>query len=140
MSCVTRKQSEKEEAIKILRKYLPAGSEVYTILKHVSRSGMSRDISCVMTTESLTYKGKQIINNLDYYISKALDWPLNDKGIRVGGCGMDMGFHLIYSLSRILYPNGFDCIGDNCPSNDHFNREDNKHHKDGGYALIQKWL
>jgi len=93
-----------------------------------------------MTTESLTYKGKQIINNLDYYISKALDWPLNDKGIRVGGCGMDMGFHLIYSLSRILYPNGFDCIGDNCPSNDHFNREDNKHHKDGGYALIQKWL
>ena len=25
--------------------------------------------------------------------------------LRVGGCGMDMGFHLVYSLSSVLYTN-----------------------------------
>jgi hypothetical protein len=82
---------------------------------------------------------------------------------------MDMGFHLVYNLSYSLFPDGFGCIGRaedyrfHCPSNDHSNgdRDYTPHmsenerlgadgslctchathwHKDGGYALIQKWL
>jgi hypothetical protein len=29
------------------------------------------------------------------------------NGIRVGGCGMDMGFHLVYTLSRALFDDGY---------------------------------
>jgi hypothetical protein len=43
------------------------------------------------------------------------------EGIIMGGCGMDMGFHLVYSLSSILYRNGYRCLGKGCPSNDHAN-------------------
>lgn len=72
-------------------------------------------------------------------------------GIVCGGCGMDMGFDLVYRLSRTLFQDRFGCIGDSleyakrCPSNDHSNeRERNytkgRQHSDGGYALRQRWL
>jgi len=38
--------------------------------------------------------------------------------LRVGGCGMDMGFHIVYSLSLALYGSA----------------------NDGGYTLSQEWL
>jgi hypothetical protein len=31
----------------------------------------------------------------------------NGNGLVVGGCGMDMGFHAVYTLSRILYNDGY---------------------------------
>src|SRR5712692_6873174 len=65
------------------------------------------------------------------------------EGIKVSGAGMDMGFHLVYSLSYDLYPDGFECIGERCPSNDHSNGDRDyspHHHKDGGYALLQRWI
>lgn len=62
-----------------------------------------------------------------------------------------MGFELVYSLSRTLFPDGFDCIGEGdgygtfCPSNDHSNDRTRdyspgRHHGGGGYALRQRWL
>lgn len=63
---------------------------------------------------------------------------------------MDMGFNLVYNLSRTLFPDGFICSGESCRSNDHFNdrskgmRPENfagkRHTGDGGYALRQEWL
>ena len=56
---------------------------------------------------------------------------------------MDMGFHLVYELSRALYPAGFVCSGDKCNSNDHSNgdRDHSPHqHQDGGYALRCRWI
>ena len=48
------------------------------------------------------------------------------EAIRVGGCGMDMGFHVVYNLSRALYRDGrFVCMGEDCPSNDHSNAYQN---------------
>ena len=64
----------------------------------------------------------------------------------MGGAGMDMGFALVYELSHALYPDGFDCIGEGCPANDHNNpphpdREaGSMHHASGGYALNQRWM
>lgn len=32
-----------------------------------------------------------------------------------------MGFHVVYGLARTLWPDGYGCIGEHCPSNDHSN-------------------
>ena len=91
-----------QEAIKELKEKFKKGDILYTQIEHVSRSGMMRHI-----------KVRQIKNNypLDwtYLISHALNWKISDKtrGIKVGGCGMDMGFHLVYTLSRLLFNDGY---------------------------------
>jgi hypothetical protein len=96
------KEQEKQEAIQRLQEVFKKGDTLFTQLEHVSRSGMMRHI-----------KVRQLKNDrpLDwtYLISKALDWKISDKtyGIKVGGCGMDMGFHLIYTLSRELFNDGY---------------------------------
>jgi hypothetical protein len=82
---------------------------------------------------------------LTYMVAKALDWPYNVKheGLRVDGAGMDMGFHAVHSLGYVLFPDGFECTGDRCPSNDHSNGDRNyepHHHTSGGYALRQRWM
>ena len=96
------KEQEKQEAIQRLQEVLKKGDTLFTQLEHVSKSGMTRHI-----------KVRQLKNDrpLDwtYLVSKALDWKVSDKtnGIKVGGCRMDMGFHLIYTLSRELFNDGY---------------------------------
>jgi hypothetical protein len=91
------------DTLDILREHFPAGSTIYTICRHVSRSGMSRVISVI----AITQDGPSY---LSYQAAAALGWPCTDKGetgVKVGGCGMDMGFHLAYSLSHVLYGDGY---------------------------------
>jgi macrodomain Ter protein organizer (MatP/YcbG family) len=131
-------KEERQQAIDWLREQLKPGDTVSTILRHVSRSGMQRRISCIINTENGPF-------DADYWVSKAIGVRLHEKGgIVMGGCGMDMGFHLVYMLSHRLWPDGFDCVGDKrCRSNDHFNGDRNytpHRHQDGGYALSQRWL
>jgi len=52
------------------------------------------------------YEGRVV--DITWYVSKAssvgqLKERNGQRVVRVGGCGMDMGFHLIYSLSIALY-------------------------------------
>lgn len=127
--------------IESLRKTLAVGDTLYTVLRHVSRSGMYRviDVLCIEANQP---------RRISWAVANALGWryDMRHEGIGVSGAGMDMGFHLIYSLSRVLFPNGHHCTGQqwSCPSNDHTNgmREYNSAtiHPDGGYALNQKWL
>jgi hypothetical protein len=96
----------KEEAIKTLKENIKKGDVIYTQLNHISQSGMMRHIQL-----------RQIKNNypLDWsrLVAVALDWKEaknkfgSYNGIKVGGCGMDMGFHLVYTLSRVLYNDGY---------------------------------
>jgi hypothetical protein len=119
---LTRKQLaqvEKVESIERLRQ-LFAGDKnptLHTILRHVSASGMTRDISLVYVKDGQLY-------NVTYSAALALGWPLSERSgyraIRVGGCGMDMGFHLVYTLSSVLFRNSTD--------------------SDAGYTLKQEWL
>jgi hypothetical protein len=87
-----------------LREILAAQEKptIYTVLRHVSSSGMSRDISL-----KTVHDGELI--DITYTVAEALGDKVNHKNsftaIRVGGCGMDMGFHLVYSLSSVLYSN-----------------------------------
>lgn len=131
-------KAERAEAIAKLREWIKPGDTVYTVLEHVSRSGMSREIRVVL----LHADGSRVVDlHPNYLVAKVLGERIGKRnGIMVGGCGMDMGFHIVYTLSRYLFPDGFDCIGNGCPSNDHSNRENNAHHSDGGYAIRQRWL
>lgn len=148
MSTMTKKAqaaAEREEAIAQLRAMFPIGSSVPTVLRHVSSSGMTRAIS-VLDPASL--------RDVSYLVAKATGDRLHPTkpGVRVGGCGMDMGFALVYGLSRTLYRDGFPCIGLSdqprvrCGSNDHANEwkapdfTPGRLHSDPGYALSQRWV
>jgi len=119
-----------------LRRILKPGMTVYTSLRHVSKSGMTRHIDVLIVEDGR-------IRNISHLVSKATGIKRAEDGsLKVGGAGMDMGFHVVYSLSRTLYPEGHHCTGsdgwavepghpDNvegvpsmypaCPSNDHVN-------------------
>jgi hypothetical protein len=135
---MTKKLTERQqEARKQLVALCPPGTTVYTVLRHVARSGMSRRIDLYVIQDgeprwlSGLYKAAEGITSRKY------------DAVTVQGCGMDMGFHLVYNLSHTLYPEGFTCTGDVCHSNDHSNgdRDHTPHaHRDGGYALKQRWM
>jgi len=153
------KQTEKQEAIDDLRKLLHPGDTVYTILRNVSRSGMSRTVDAYIMQDNEPRR-------LSWAISKAIGFTYDKvhEGIKVGGCGMDVGFEVVYHLGYALWPDGFDCTGDGnrsnisgewclpaCPSNDHSNDymgtvpevlrySPDRHHSEGGYALRQRWM
>ena len=129
------KYSKKEidSEMEYLRSILKPGSEVYTTVKSVAKSGMSRTMSLHVVID-----GK--ICRITYSTAVILGDPIQKDGtIRVHGCGMDMGFHIVYALSRILFPDGFipaeaghEYGRNGVPATDL--------DKDGGYALKQRWL
>ena len=88
-------KTEKQEAIEYLKSKLKDDDTIYTNCQHVSQSGMTRDI------QLLFIKDNKLLN-FNYYVSKALGNRIVNNGVRIGGCGMDMGFALVYDLSRIL--------------------------------------
>ena len=137
-------KTERDEAITKLREHFKPGDTVYTVLDHVSASGMTRHIRVVLpfTRDD----GTVDFLHPNYLVGKALGvrQAKRGDGLVVGGCGMDMGFHLAYNLGRVLFSEGFDCVGERCPSNDHSNGDRNyaphRHTGDGGYALRHRWV
>lgn len=161
MTSQSAKEKEKQEAITKLRQWIKPGDVITTVLRHVSRSGMQRSISLMIPLDGEVFA-------LDYYAARAAERKIDREngGVKIGGCGMDMGFALVYDLARDLWPDGYGCIGEKCRSNDHANGDRDrtpheehatgpdhicttkpetckarKHwHTDGGYALQQRWL
>lgn len=147
-------QAQIDEAKDYLLSILPPGSTVYTKLNHVARSGMSRSISCYVIRDNVP-------QCIDWYVCRLEGCKLDAyDGIRMGGCGMDMGFALVYSLSHKLYPDGFGIEGQKlhrCKRRP-ATKEEAEHmlklgydfrgrngdtsgwDNDGGYALKQAWL
>lgn len=66
---------------------------IYCKLNHVSKSGMSRSISLHVVIEGE-------LNKIDYFVSQLIDYKIDQKngGIKISGCGMDMGFALVDQL------------------------------------------
>lgn len=169
---MTKKQTEKADAIARLREWIKPGDTVYTILDHVSASGMSRAIRVVLASvdRRCIVCGASIPNETvcpehplsaavstvshshpNYAVGRALGlrhWKRNGReqdALVIGGCGMDMGFHLVSELSHVLYggrrcnlhdngrapmagcpfclgsgyTGGYVCTGKDCPSNTH---------------------
>lgn len=95
-------KAEREEKKEELRKYCPKGSTVYGIVRDVSRSGMQRRISFYAIKDNRPiFLDGMIANLLDYKRSN------REEGIIVGGCGMDMCFHVVHSLAHSLYQDGY---------------------------------
>ena len=151
---MTKQQQEQADARSNLNQWIKPGDTVYTILRHVSRSGMQREIGIVLMEprprESSPHNPKDwraTVRDIhpNHAVATLLGLRLNKNGdgIKIGGCGMDMGFHLVYNLSRVLFDRGFTCTGEGCHSNDHSNgdRDYTPHpHSDPGYALTHRWL
>jgi len=122
---------EREEAKDFLLKVqnLKPGDKIYTILRHVSRSGMSRRISTVLIRDNQPI-------DISPGVARVLDYPYywDREGIKIDGCGMDMGFELVYNLGRALFPNGFKTW------EGYWRNEPLDFDNDGGYAFKQEWL
>jgi len=129
----------KEEIIKELLTLLEkANYTVYTSVKRVSRSGMFRVIDCFVIIENNPIHINWHIDQLGLFKRDK-----QEDGLRVSGCGSDMGFEIVYNLSSMLFRDNFICVGVGCPSNDHVNGDKDytpHKHSDAGYRLIQKWL
>jgi hypothetical protein len=96
------KQTNHDKAVEALREILTTGDTIYTVVTSRSGSGMYRHIKAVVATPGGTVRD---ISNL---ISDALGWKWHDEGaVGVSSCGMDIGFHLAYSLSRELLDDGY---------------------------------
>ncbi len=126
-----------EEIKNILRSELPPGTRIFTVLNHVTRSGMTRSIGAHHFTIS-EMDGQPLSHWLSWRIAAVcgFGWDEKREAVKVGGCGMDMGFHLIYTLGRVLYPDGFKLASHQNGRNGDTSRFDN----DGGYAFQQCWL
>jgi hypothetical protein len=87
-----------EQAIEALKEHVKPDDVLYAQLEHVSKSRMTRFIKVRRIKDDYPY-------DLTYLASVALGWKLSKRydAIEVGGCGKDMGFHLISNLSRVLY-------------------------------------
>jgi hypothetical protein len=125
---------EQIEAIEHLQTLLKPGDTVWAKVESVSRSGMSREIS-LFIPKDWNGDGKLSIEDITWWASRAM----NDKqgktgGIRIGGCGMDMCFALVYNLGRVLFSDGFKVEGRGR------NGDTSGWDRDGGYALNKRDL
>ena len=122
-----------EKELAYLRGILKPGSEVYTQVHSVAKSGMSRTMSLHVVIDGR-------ICGITYSTAVALGENTQKDGtIRVHGCGMDMGFHIVYTLSRRLFPDGFVPA----EAGKEYGRNGTPATEldtDGGYALKQRWL
>lgn len=131
-----RPMSDKEDALAQLRKRIEPGQTVYTVLRHVSASGMTRRIDVYVMEENKPYFVTGLVGKACGYRHE-----FRKGGLVVSGCGMDMGFEVVYNLGRALWPDGAASAihradrawtkgrnGDQGPETD------------GGYMLRQEWL
>lgn len=115
MSNKTQAALDKAEAIETLNRWLSVGDTVYTILRHRSSSGMTRWLDLYVIKDGRPLR-------LTWSAAMALGWPYDRKreAIKVSGCGMDMGFHTVYSLAYVL--------------------NNGKTDGDAGYSLQHNWI
>jgi hypothetical protein len=150
--------TERAEAASELRKLLKPGQTVYTIMRHCSASGMSRVIDLAIVVPDIEkvyplrpadqaeYVGQKdyeakpkkhlrghVIRSIGWLAAKAMadNFDRDRQGIKIGGCGMDMGFALVYNLGSTIWPKG---------TPKPHGRRNGEPDSDGGYALKHVWL
>ena len=109
----------RQEAIETLREICPRGSVVYCVLRHCVRSGMMRVVD-------LFVKDEHGMRRISTFAARATGLRYNERheGLQIDGCGTDVGFEAVYSLSYALY--GTDAEG--------------KYDQEGCYSLRKEWL
>ncbi len=94
---------EVDEAKARLKSWLKPGDTVHTVLDHVSSSGMTRHIRLVLI--QCGDKGEPVTLHPNHAAARVLGerQAKRGDGLVVGGCGMDMGFHIVHSLGYALW-------------------------------------
>ncbi len=84
---------------------LPKGTTLYTILRRVSRSRMTRIFDVILIQDN---EAHNVIIKEFMYCARDCDqeskWHGNYKAT---GCGMDMGFWLVYELGHLIHQDGY---------------------------------
>jgi hypothetical protein len=94
------------------------------VLRHTSTSGMQRRISlCIIVGDEL--------RNIDNLAADAMGRTNTGDGIKAQGCGMDMGFELVYALGAALWPDG---------TPEPHGTRNGQPDTAGGYALHHVWV
>ena len=114
-----------------LKKWIKPGTTIYTKLESVSASGMSRRISVYAVRPAKKGEAAQIANITSAVANVTGDTVSDKGGIVANGCGMDMGFTIVYALGRGMWPKG--------TPKPHGTRN-GAPDKEGGYALKHSWL
>jgi len=80
---------------------LPKGTTLYTVLRHVSGSGMARWITVFRVEDG---EIRRVPVPESHYWLKTSQ---HNADYRVNGAGMDMGFELVYSLGMQIHNDGY---------------------------------
>jgi hypothetical protein len=153
-------KAERAEALERIREWVKAGDTIHCVIRHVSSSGMSRVIQFIVFIE-----GEPRYLGYNIAVALGMKWDRQREGVKVQGCGMDMGFAVVYDLSRTLFPAGFGLWplgGKDMPKVGTYMRAESPVHAsimveqgfkfrgrngdtsgwddDGGYALQHRWL
>ena len=99
------KTTDKSYGYEVLRN-LPKDTTLYTVLRRVSRSRMTRiiDLKYINTNN----QPRNII--VSELAGCAKDTEQESKwggNYKVPGCGMDMGFWLVYELGQLVHQDGY---------------------------------
>lgn len=113
-----------------LRQLCPPGTRVYTIVRHVTSSGMGRWITpFVIDDDGEPYDLTWLIKRAGIRSGRGN----KHEGIYMGGCGMDMGFALVYHLGSDLWRD--------TPEHEEWAASLPPHQNpDAGYALKHSWF
>jgi len=112
------------------------GDKVHIICRHVASSGMSRRMDFYLVRKSqLIYITGHVADITGYKQHH------RDGALKVSGCGMDMGFAVVYDLSRRLFPRGYYLQKGDWPrNNDETIKATGIDASGGGYALTHQWI
>ena len=97
-------ETNKSYGYRLLEK-LPQGTKLCTILRHVSRSGMTRvmDVFLIEGNSSHPIRVPELSGYAQGYDTMR-KWGGDYK---VSGYGMDMGFDLVYRLGQLVHQDGY---------------------------------
>ena len=146
MTKAQEKEIAKQEAIATLRKMgVKPGATIYTNVTHVARSGMSRRIRCYIITKdtSTDRNGKRKtepgMHDITGLVATACGFARhNGWDIKIGGCGMDMCFQVVYLLGRAMFPDGGPLSVS--PRQWQEERDGQTKERNGGYLLTKRDL
>lgn len=95
--------AERTHSLDTLRRWIPKGTTIYTVLRAVSRSGMRREIGVLI----IPADDPQPLC-MHYHTARVLGLSIGKRdGVIVHGAGMDMGFDLVYRLGCQLFGDGY---------------------------------
>jgi len=99
--CPTSKPKEKTYGQTVLEG-LPKDATIYSIIRRVSKSGMSRLIDFYVIKDNRPIWITPAVRDLiDYKQDKTTN------ALKVSGTGMDMCFHVVYSLGSAVHNDGY---------------------------------